>query len=365
MKPKIILLLLLLFFKTKSEAQVKSIFNQKSWVFIVGVLEFEDKENLASFDKRGRVDAQIVKHFESIGVPKNQILYIKDKQAYTDNLKGTFNEFIKKAQKDDNLFFYYSGHGYRNSKSKICLASYSGDDWTVNDIVRDVNQNFKGNTVFFTADCCLSGGLSEEAQKYKTKNFISLNSVVPSDLSTGNWTFSKALLYALQGKNYADLNNNSKIELSELVQYLDEEMAMVEEQKTFSYIPKNTKDMIITSNVPKKKHPRIGERVYIDYDGENYLGFITSVNSENQFNIRYYSYTNNETDWVEMKDMKPYTCSQNFSNNTKVKVYSTIDEKWLPAEVKKKFYCLHYIHYEGYGTQWDEWVPTDRIKARK
>ncbi|MBP6411784.1 MAG: hypothetical protein KA313_11835, partial [Pseudarcicella sp.] len=141
--------------------------------------------------------------------------------------------------------------------------------------------------------------------------------------------------------------------------------AIVEEQKAISYIPKNTKNLIITSNLPKKKHKRIGERVYVDYGGEDYLGFITSTNSENQFNIRFYSYTNNETDWVDAKDLKPYTCSQNFNNNTKVKVYSTIDEKWLPAEVKKKYYCLHYIHYEGYGTQWDEWVPSDRIKPRK
>ncbi len=121
MKTKILFLFFTFLFITKSKAQVKSFFNQKTWVFVVGVLEFEDKENLASFDKRGRVDAQIVKQFENMGVPKNQILYIKDKQALTEDLKISFNEFIKKAKKDDNLFFYYSGHGYRNEKSKITL----------------------------------------------------------------------------------------------------------------------------------------------------------------------------------------------------------------------------------------------------
>ena len=82
------------------------------------------------------------------------------------------------------LFFYYCGHGYKNDDGKVCFANYKGADWTAEEIVKTVNENFAGNTALFTADCCNSGGLAKEVQKYKTRNYAALNSVVPTDVST-------------------------------------------------------------------------------------------------------------------------------------------------------------------------------------
>ncbi len=349
-------------FFINSFAQPKTSFGKNTWVFMVGVLEWADKNTFASFDKIGRVDAKIVKFFQDNGIPSNQILYLKDKSATTNEVKAAFAAFLKKAKKDDQLFFYYCGHGYHNEQNEVCFANYRGGDWTASEIVKTVNENFAGNTAIFTADCCNSGGLADEVQKYQNKNYISLNSVVPKDVSTGNWTFSNALLYGLLGKNYVDKDNNGTLTLGELANYIDEEMAIVEGQKAAYFVPETSKNWVLTSGIGKKKEKRIGDHILVDYDGEDYLGFIVGSDREKGINVRFYSNTNNETDWVEPSEAKPYIIKPNYALGTKVKVFSEYDQKWLPAKVIKKFSSLHYINYTGYGSEWDEWVGPEKIK---
>jgi hypothetical protein len=334
----------------------------RTWVFMVGVLEWEDAATFASFDNKDRVDTKIMNFFKQQGVPANQMLYLKDQAATTDLVRDSFLAFLKKAKKDDFLFFYYCGHGYRNNLGKVCLANYKGTDWTTEEIVRAVNENFAGNTALFTADCCNSGALAEEVQKYKNRNYAALNSVVPTDVSTGNWTFSNALLYALQGKNFVDTDNNGMIQLNELSVYLDTEMAIVEGQKASCFIPGNMKNWTLSTGVTPKGNGSIGERVMVDYNGTKWLGFIEGSAAGNRLKVRFYSYTNNEVEIVEAARVIPFKCSRDFPIGTEVKVFSKSEEKWYPAIVLKKFSCLHYIHYTGYDAEWDEWVAPAHIK---
>ncbi|MEI7584818.1 caspase family protein [Runella sp.] len=353
--------LLFCLFSFSALAQPKTGLN-RTWVFMVGVLEWADANEFASFEKKARVDAKIHQFFQKSGLPDHQIMYLKDKQASTAAVKDAFIPFLQQAQKGDMLFFYYCGHGYKNGKDKVCFANYKGADWSVEEIVKTVNQHFAGNTAFFTADCCNSGGLADEVRKYPTKNFMALNSVVPTDVSTGNWTFSNALLYALQGENFVDTDNNQQITLGELSNYIDEEMAIVEGQKAAYYIPKSMNAWAITTRVSPKKNKRIGERVSVNYDGQDYLGFIIDSGKDNNYNVRFYSYTNNETDWVAASRLKSYSSPKNFPIGASVNVYYEDDKKWYPAKVVKKFSSLHFVHYDDYGSEWDAWVSPDNIK---
>jgi hypothetical protein len=73
----------------------------RTWVFMVGVLEWSDANTFASFDKQGRVDAKIMKFFEKQGVPTNQMLYIRDQNATTKAVREGFASFLKQAKKGD------------------------------------------------------------------------------------------------------------------------------------------------------------------------------------------------------------------------------------------------------------------------
>ncbi len=334
---------------------------QNTWVFMVGVLEWKDANNFASFDKKGRIDHKILNFFKNIGVPENQIFYFKDSAAITDLLNTKLKNVLAKTDSDDTFFFYYAGHGYKNDKSEVCLASYdcgNGIEWNVNSIVSTIANNFKGKQVLLTADCCNSGGLAVAAKKYGNEKIVALNSVVPKDVSTGNWTFSNALLYGLKGENFTDTNDDKKVSLGELADFIDLEMAVVEGQKSAYYIPENLKNWVLTDNVPAKTSNKIGNRVNVDYDGTNYLGRIIEE-SNNKFNVCFYSYTNNETDWVTPERTKKLQLL-NFAEGATVQVL--YEKKWYPAKVLKSFAGLHYIKYDNYDESWNEWVNKDRIK---
>jgi hypothetical protein len=361
MMKKLFLLFALTILSMKGIAQEKLDY-ARTWVFMVGVLEWADGKTFAPFDKEGRVDAKIKKFFEQQGVPANQMLYIKDQGATTNTVREAFLTFLKKAKKGDILFFYYCGHGYKNDAGKVCFANYKGADWTTEEIVKTVNENFAGNTALFAADCCNSGGLAIEVQKYKTRNYAAFNSVVPTDISTSNWTFSNALLYALEGRNFVDSDNNRMIQLGELSEYIDTEMAIVEGQKASYFVPASMRNWTLSSGVKAKINNRIGERVMVDYDGTKWLGFIEGVEANKKVKVRFYSYTNNEVDIVEPSRVNPFKCTSDFPIGTSVKVYNASDEKWYPAVVLKKFSCLNYIHYSEYGSEWDEWVGPAKIK---
>lgn len=328
-------------------------------------MEWADANSFPSFEKKGRVDAKIKAFFEKQGVPSQQMVYLKDGQATTQAVREAFVSFLKKAGKDDVLFFYYCGHGYKNDAGNVCFANHKGADWTAEEIVRSVNTHFAGKTAYLTADCCNSGGLAEEVRKYPAKNYAALTSVVPTNVSTGNWTFSNALLYGLQGQNFVDTDGNGRITVGELAAYIDEEMAIAEGQKATCFVPKTMQDQAIATGVPAKKNARIGQRVWADYDGTPWLGFIIGAEKNGSFTVRFYSYTNNETDNVEAARLKPYTCPKNMAVGSPVSVCSATDKKWYPARVIKKFSCLHFIQYDDYGSEWNEWVAPDNIKARR
>ena len=83
-------------------AQTKTGFS-KTWVFMASLVEFSDT-GLASFDKEGRIDSKILNFFKNNGVPPNQIIYLKDKQASTNSIRAEFANFLKRATKGDKLF---------------------------------------------------------------------------------------------------------------------------------------------------------------------------------------------------------------------------------------------------------------------
>jgi len=341
-------------------AQSKTGFS-KTWVVMVSLLEWADT-SLSTFDKAGRIDEKMIHFFKNNGVPANQILYLKDKQASTSTVRSEFVKFIKQANKEDKLFFYYAGHGYKNEADKVCFVTYKGDEWSAEEIVQTVNTNFAGNMAFFTADCCNSGGLANEIKKYPQRAYVALNSVVPTNTSTSNWTFSNALLYGLQGKNFIDFDNNGAITVSELAKYIDEEMATVEGQKAYYFIPNNMKNWVVANNVPVKKNLLVGKRVKVAYDGQDYLGFVEDADGKNNYKVRFYSYTNNESEWLTLNRLKSFSCEKDLPIGSKVSALSAYDDKWYPGKVINKFLCLHLVHYDGYDSEWDEWIAPQKIK---
>jgi len=121
---------------------------------------------------------------------------------------------LQKLNPDDLLVVYYAGHGTKSDDGNdVFLASYdAGDDdvdgWSVNSIPGKINAS-KCSRVLWLIDCCYSGqaGLAITKQS-KGPAYAAVTSSAASESSTEHWTFTEALLDALRGVSYVDLNHD-------------------------------------------------------------------------------------------------------------------------------------------------------------
>jgi hypothetical protein len=212
-------ILVLLPFLTVAPAPAKDLGWEppKTWVFVVGVLSWKDSDMFGSFPVKNRRDNMLVDFFRQSGVPESQIVYLQDKQATQRRIDDAFTEQLQKMGPDDLFIVYHAGHGTKSDDGNdVYLASYDYVDvWSVNSIPGKINGS-NGSRVLWLIDCCYSGqaGLAITKQS-KGPAYAAVTSSAASESSTEHWTFTEALLDALRGVSYVDLNHDGAVTLAE------------------------------------------------------------------------------------------------------------------------------------------------------
>ncbi len=213
---------------------------QKTWVFIVGTLEWEDSEAYDSFPKENRRDAQLARFFRQKGVPPNHLVYLADAQATTARAESALSKMLAQTAAGDLLFFYFTGHGDQSEDGKeTFFATYDAGDvepgWSVDAIVSTIAGKFRGDRVILAADSCYSGALVDRVRRLaSSKSFACFTSSTSKDTSTANWTFTEMLLAGLQGQSFADLNGDGEVTLGELARAVHDDMRFADDQTSSS-----------------------------------------------------------------------------------------------------------------------------------
>jgi hypothetical protein len=284
----------------------------RTWVVAVGILEWQHNDSWDSFPKAGRRDAELVEFFKQAGVPSNQILFLKDREATKERIQRSMARLLAGAREGDMLIFYFTGHGAQDDAGATYFANYdAGDDlsetaWPVRSIFDTIERNFKGTRVLLTADCCYSGALAVEAARRRTSiAYAVLTSARSNSLSTANWTFTEALLSGFTGNAKVDRNLDGEIELSEMALYARARMWSIEEQRTAFTTTRDFSPELGLAEVTKSANSRINARVEAEWEGD-----------------------------------------------------------WYPATILEVRGSKYRIHYLGYGTEWDEWVEAERLRRR-
>ena len=349
---------------------------ERTWVFAVGILEWEHPEIYASFPAamKNRRDAQLVKYFKEVGVPTKQIKYLQDSAATKERIQREFQALLDQTDKGDLLVFYFAGHGSRDSDSgETWLANYDADNkdnsaWNVRSIFKAIDKHFSGNRVLLLADCCHSGAVYEECRRRNRDDgdeelaYAALTSSYSHNSSTGNWTYSDSVLAGLRGESQVDLNHDGIIELNEIAEYTDLELAFLEGQKSMFFAAPAFPRAAKLAEVEDELVPRIGQRVEVESKGKWYRAKIIDVDSD-QAQIHYAGYGDNWNEWVGPERMRPYQPAQ-FAAGDKVEVEWNQDHKWYPATILKAWYGLHLVHYDNYDSSVDEWVGPGAIRLR-
>src|SRR5262249_3554999 len=97
---------------------------KRTWVVVVGVLEWQQSKNFASFPQKDRRDAELVDFFRASGVPAAQVIFLKDRQATRRNIDNALAKVLTQTRKGDLLFLYYAGHGTKGKDNAVYFANY-------------------------------------------------------------------------------------------------------------------------------------------------------------------------------------------------------------------------------------------------
>jgi hypothetical protein len=323
---------------------------------------------------KNRRDAQIVKYFKDAGVPAKHITYLKDTAATKERIQHDFRTLLDQTDKGDLLIFYFAGHGSRDSDSgETWFANYDAGNsnasaWNVRSIFKAIDGHFSGNRVLLLADCCHSGALYEECRRRNRDDgdhelaYAALTSSYSHNTSTGNWTYSDSVLAGLRGESQVDLNHNGVVELNEIAQYTDLELAFLEGQKSMFFAAPAFPRAAKLAEVEDELVPRIGQRVEVEYKEKWYRAKVIDVDGD-QTQVHYAGYDDSWNEWVGPERLRPYQPAQ-FGEGDKVEVEWSQDRKWYPATIVKAWYGLHLVHYDNYDSSSDEWVGPGAVRLR-
>lgn len=336
---------------------------------MVGVLSWKHAETYGSFPVKNRRDAALVDFYKKSGVPDGHIVYLQDKQATQQRIDAAFVTQLKELGADDLLVVYYAGHGTQSEKGDdVYLASYdAGDDnvegWSVNSIPGKIKANTKCRNVLWFLDCCYSGQAAQAITKQSGgPEYGCVTSSAASESSTGHWTFTEALLDALRGAVYVDLNHDGTVTLAEFAKHIEADMSAAEEQLSTFATTKGFERDLVLSHAPPLPSSRIGERARArDANGDWYACRIIDARDE-ELRIHFIGYEDDEDVWVAAEDLQPIT-PVHYAAGAKVEV--RWKQRWYPATVLKAKEGAHLIHYTEFGSKWDEWVPSKRIRNPK
>lgn len=336
----------------------------RTWVFAVGVLNFDTK-GLATWPDEGRVDAKMIDVYRARGVPAEQIVFLKNNEATNAQVQRRLVELLNRTQTNDTFIFYFAGHGGRDyrSKNRTCsLVCYDVlNSWPVSSIFDSIEKHFKGSRVILTADCCHSGGLATEASQRKSKlAYGVLTSAHVSSKSTGNWTFTQCLVDVLSGTPVSDYDWDGTITFSEAARYCEAEMAFGEGQISSSTTAGGFSDSFTLGKTTGVKLPRIGDHIEGEDKGKWWPAKVLESKDGKCF-VTWYGWDKKYDCWLEPQRMR---AAEKKTIDIGTKGVVEWDGQTYPATVIGEKLGLNFIHYDGYPDSDDEWIRPSRFKQK-
>jgi len=359
-----VLLILFTLFLTPAARAAERWGPQKTWVFMVGLVSWKNKQDFEPFPAENRKDTVLRDTLLRRGVPSDHVVYLQDADATTENVKAKFTEFVKQPGPNDLLVVYFDGHGYKKDRDVPYLATYDVDEklpgWKFRSIPDTVDKLFRGNQAVIALDNCYSGAMVDAVNASRRRvSFGVLASSMATHESTGHWTFTEALISGFSGAPYVDLNHDGRITLREVAQNAREDMLFGEQQvATMAFTGRFDANLIVAS-AGASTSARIGERVEAFSADFWYRGFIVGQKGD-RYKIHYYGYEDSDDQWVPARWIRVPPHNSIYKIGEQVQVQYR--RKWYPAHVLNINGRSHYVSYDDYDSDENEWVPLGRIR---
>ena len=335
---------------------------------MVGLLEWQDSESFESFPKENRRDETLLALLKKRGVPASQTVYLQDKRATTATIRSEFVKLLNRTRPGDTVFVYYEGHGYKDDNDEAYFASYDADDernpgWLMSSVPDTIDKYFKGDKAIIALDNCYSGSMITAVKSKKHRaSYAVLASSSASQSSTGNWTFTEAIISAFRGSPVTDDDGDGVVTFAELEANAEADMLFGEEQvSSFAFTGDFDPNTKIADAAPAVS-PRIGERVEVYTDDDWFKGYVIGAKS-GKLLVHYYGYEQSDDEWVLPRSIRVPKVTSAYKIGERVQV--EYKKKWYPAHILNVKGGSHYVSYDDYDTDENEWVSTKRIRKIK
>lgn len=184
----------------------------RTYVMIVGVSAYQDSDNnLKATTNDAKAFRNIIKN------QTKNITILTSKNANRANIMEKLRAICNRAQKGDNILFYYAGHGYAGG-----IFVYDGEIGyeTLNDVLESTPASVIG-----FIDACHSGSVKGNNSTYSSPsgNIIYLMACRAEEYSVespwiGHGYFTQSLLKGIRG--VSDSNKDKKVTVNELFRYI-------------------------------------------------------------------------------------------------------------------------------------------------
>ncbi len=358
---------------------------EKTFALLVGVLEWEDK-GLSPFPKEGRKDRELERRLLAAGVPRANVVFLEDAEATREAVLRELGENAGRSGEGTTLIIYYAGHGVQTdgdvyfANSDIDSSRPKKTGVAVGQIRSTLASGWEGSRLLLLADCCYSGALGgivrtldqdRPGGRSKARSLACLTSATASNVTTARWTFTETLEAAYGGQGGVDADRDGAIDFGEVDAYVHDAMRFLEGQLTRAcstgvFADSRGADFVLRAVAPGsevKDIPgpwKVGQYVECRSKDEWYRAQVIDGRKD-EWRVHYLGWGAEWDEWVPRARLrKPSTLDLGGGDEVEVEW----KKKWYPAKVLKVEEDFALIHYDDYGSEWDEWVTAKRIRKR-
>ena len=334
--------------------------------FVVCLARFDgEQDGDTSFSLDDRTDAKFIATLKKLGIPKANIVFLKDDEATTEAVKAALVKHLEESNDGDTLIFYYGSHGHYDPKAKTHgVSSYDGHievPW----FFETIENEFYGDKVFVFSDTCYSGGFVEEAARRRSNiSYGAISSTYSQQVGWSGWRFVNCLIRGFSGDPLVDINQDGYIDFDDLYRFAERYMSFCAEGKPMStttgvFSPK----CVLAEAAGEKSHEILGSLVEVESSGSWYLSEIIDAN-DTQVKVHYNGYSDDKDDWVSPNSVRPHQFTR-FEPGQAVEIKGSSSGKWFPGRVLAAWRSMHLCRYDGYSEAYDEWFGPSRIRELK
>lgn len=330
-----------------------------------------ERDGATSFSISDRLDDPLVDQFIDLGVPEDQVLYLKDDEATKEAITKQFPAFLGESTKSETLIFYYSSHGGYDPKTGGHTFSAFDGSMPIGWFVGKIEARFAGRQAMLFSDCCFSGGLVELA-KVRTKTPISfgaLSTTGSCNLGYSGWRFTDVLIRAWRGDVAMDVDASGDVSFLELCVFAERYMAFVAEGKPLYASTGRFDSELVLADTDRPAKEGVGMLVEAREGKSWYKAEIIDVrfnkrDEPSELRVHFTDKSRySKRAWVSPDDIREYEY-RTYEVGTRVHIRNA-DGEWLPGRVIDTFEHMHECSYEGKTELYNEWMSPSRIRPRR